>query len=101
VKSCAKKPLEISFERGEAELLMSAFGTVELRFANLMLGNVINAACDGSPARPPGSEDINRALAAVGSSPALAELLNVAGDMHRLDAVKTSEPSCFAPAEEI
>jgi hypothetical protein len=65
VKSHQGKPLQISLEPGETERLMSAFGTVELRFANLMLGNVINAACDGSPARPPGSEDINRALAAV------------------------------------
>jgi len=31
----------------------------------LMLVNIINAACDGGSARPPGEEDINRALAAV------------------------------------
>jgi hypothetical protein len=44
---------------------MSALGTAEPGFANLMLGNIINAACDGGSARPPGEEDINRALAAV------------------------------------
>jgi hypothetical protein len=45
---------------------MSAFGTAELGFADLMLVNIINAACDGGSARPPGEEDI-RALAAVSS----------------------------------
>ena len=30
-----------------------------------MLAGIINAACDGGRAHPPGSEDINRALAAV------------------------------------
>jgi hypothetical protein len=44
---------------------MSAFGTAEPGFANLMLGNIINAACDGGSARPSGHEDINRALATV------------------------------------
>jgi hypothetical protein len=65
VKSVRDKPLQISLDPVEAERLMSAFGTVELGFANLMLGGIINAACDGGSARPPGEEDINRVLAAV------------------------------------
>jgi hypothetical protein len=65
VKSARGKPLNVSIEPIELARLMSAFGTAEPGFANLMLGNIINAACDGGPAHPPGSEDINRALAAV------------------------------------
>jgi hypothetical protein len=65
VKSVRDKPLQISLDPVEAERLMSALGTVELGFANLMLGGIINAACDGGSARPPGEEDINRVLAAV------------------------------------
>src|SRR5690242_9646885 len=65
VKSARNKPLQISLEPDEADRLMSAFGTVELGFADLMLAGIINAACDGSPARPPGSDEINRTLAAV------------------------------------
>jgi hypothetical protein len=45
--------------------LLSAFGTLEPGFASLMLSAVINTACDGGPAHPPGSGDINNALAAV------------------------------------
>ena len=44
---------------------MSAFGTAEQGFATLMLSGIINAACDGGPSHPPGSGDINDALAAV------------------------------------
>jgi hypothetical protein len=65
VGSAAGKPLQISLDPDEAERLISAFGTVEQAFANLMLNGIINAACDGGGAHPPGAEDINRALAAV------------------------------------
>jgi hypothetical protein len=65
VKSARGKPLNVSIEPIELARLMSAFGTAEPGFANLMLVNIINAACDGGSARPPGEEDINRALAAV------------------------------------
>jgi hypothetical protein len=65
VKSARNKPLQFNLEPVDAERLMSAFGTVEPGFANLMLTSIINAACDGGRAHPPGSEDINRALAAV------------------------------------
>jgi hypothetical protein len=65
VKSAPGKPLNIDIEPTDAVRLMSAFGAVEPGFANLMLSGIINAACDGGPAHPPGSEDINRALAAV------------------------------------
>jgi hypothetical protein len=65
VKSARGKPLNVSIEPIEFARLMSAFGTAETGFANLMLGNIINAACDGGSARPPGEEDINRVLAAV------------------------------------
>src|SRR4051812_32347669 len=44
---------------------MSAFGTVEPAFANLMLSGLLNAACDGSSNNPPSEQDLNRALAAV------------------------------------
>jgi hypothetical protein len=44
---------------------MSAFGTVEPGFASLLLTGLINAACHGGQAQPPGSQEINRALAAV------------------------------------
>jgi hypothetical protein len=59
------KPLTISIEPGDATRLMSAFGTIEPGFAELMLRNILNTACDGGPAHPPGSENINSALAAV------------------------------------
>ena len=44
--------------------LLSAFGTAEPGFASLTLSGIINAACEGSPARLPGSGPINDALAA-------------------------------------
>jgi hypothetical protein len=65
VGSAPGKPLQISLDPDEAERLRSAFGTVERAFANLMLNGIINAACDGGRAHPPGAEDINQALAAV------------------------------------
>ena len=43
---------------------MSAFGTIEPGFAELMLRNILNTACDVDPAQPE-AENINRALAAV------------------------------------
>src|SRR5882762_4536807 len=59
VKSAPGKPLNIDLQPGDAVRLMSAFGTAEPGFATLMLSSIINAACDGGPAHPPGSEDIN------------------------------------------
>src|SRR5580692_9339740 len=49
----------------DAVRLMSAFGTAEPGFATLMLSGIINAACGGEPSYPPGSGEINDALAAV------------------------------------
>ena len=65
VRSVPGKPLGIDMGPIDAERLLSTFGTDEPRFANLMLTGLINAACDGGPAHPPGSENINDALAAV------------------------------------
>jgi hypothetical protein len=65
VKSANGKPLNVSIEPIELARLMSTFGTAEPGFANLMLSSIINAACDGNQRDPPGSEDVNRALAAV------------------------------------
>jgi hypothetical protein len=65
VKSAHGKPLNVSIEPIDLARLKSAFGTAEPNFANLMLSNIINAACDGNQRHPPGSEDVNRALAAV------------------------------------
>jgi hypothetical protein len=45
--------------------MMLAFGTTEPGVANLLLNGLINAACEGSSAKPPSEEEINRALAAV------------------------------------
>src|SRR5215470_10615777 len=59
------KPLKIDMQPIDAVRLLSAFGTLEPGFASLMLSSVINTACDGGPAHPPGSGDINNALAAV------------------------------------
>jgi len=59
------KPLKIDMQPIDALRLLSAFGTLEPGFASLMLSAVINTACDGGPAHPPGSGDINNALAAV------------------------------------
>lgn len=49
----------------EAVRLLSTFGTAELGFVSLMLNGLLNAACDGGAARPPGSQEVNDALAAV------------------------------------
>ena len=45
--------------------LMLAFGTIEPAVAKLLLTGLISAACEGSRAKPPSEEEINRALAAV------------------------------------
>jgi hypothetical protein len=45
--------------------MMLAFGTTEPALANLLLNGLINAACEGTSAKPPSEEEINRALAAV------------------------------------
>ena len=60
VKSVPGKPLKIDMEPNGALRLLSAFGTAEAGFANLMLSG-INAACS----KRPGSEDVNATLAAV------------------------------------
>jgi hypothetical protein len=59
------KPLQIGMQPIDAQRLLSAFGTPEPGFANLMLTGILNAACEGGPAHPPGAGDINDALAAV------------------------------------
>jgi hypothetical protein len=64
VKSVPGKPLDVDMQPIDALRLVSAFGTAEPSFATLMLSGIINAACDGDPAHPPQSEDINNALAA-------------------------------------
>src|SRR5467141_3013179 len=65
VKSAPGKPLDVDMEPIDAVRLVSAFGTTEPSFASWMLNAIINAACDGGPAHPPGAEAINDALAAV------------------------------------
>jgi hypothetical protein len=65
VKSVPGKPLGIDMEPIDAMRLLSTFGTVESGFASSMLSGLINAACDGGPAHPPGSRDINDALTAI------------------------------------
>jgi hypothetical protein len=65
VKSAPGKPLNIDMQPIDAVRLMSAFGTAEPGFATLMLSGIINAACGGGPSHPPGSGEINDALAAV------------------------------------
>src|SRR5215469_10655169 len=62
VKQRRGAPLKIDMEPIDAMRLMSAFGTAEPGFANLMLSGIINAACDRGP---PEAETINHALAAV------------------------------------
>jgi hypothetical protein len=64
-KAASGKPLEIHMKPIDAQRLLSAFGTPEASFANLMLTGILNAACDGGPAHPPEAGDINDALAAV------------------------------------
>ena len=59
------KPLKIDMQPIDAARLLSALGTLEPGFASLMLSAVINTACVGGPAHPPGLGDINNALAAV------------------------------------
>jgi hypothetical protein len=65
VKSVPGKPLDVDMQPIDAVRLVSAFGTAEPSFASWMLNGIINAACNGSPAHPPGAEAINDALAAV------------------------------------
>jgi hypothetical protein len=48
VKSARGKRLQIDMEPVDAAQLMSAFRTVEPRFANLMLSSIINIARDGA-----------------------------------------------------
>ena len=63
LKSMPGKPLGIDMEPIDALRLLSTFGTAEPGFANLMLSGLINAACDGGAAHPPGSREVNDALA--------------------------------------
>ena len=65
MKSVPCKPLDVDMQPIDAVRLVSAFGTAEPSFASWMLNGIINAACDGGPAHPPGAEAINDALAAV------------------------------------
>lgn len=64
-KSAPGRPLKIDMQPIDVERLLYAFGTAQPGFALLMLDGIINAACVGSPADPPRSEDINNVLAAV------------------------------------
>jgi hypothetical protein len=60
------KPLDIDFgSRVEGTRFMSAFGTSEFYYAELMLNGILNAACDGSAKNPPSERHINQVLAAV------------------------------------
>jgi hypothetical protein len=45
--------------------LLTAFGTTDPGFADLMLSDLLNAACEGGPGNPPSTAAINQALAAV------------------------------------
>jgi hypothetical protein len=65
-KSKPNEPVAIG-QSTAADILgmMLAFGTTEPGVANLLLNGLINAACEGSSAKPPSEEEINRALAAV------------------------------------
>jgi hypothetical protein len=45
--------------------LLTAFGTTDPGFADLMLSDLLNAACEGGPGNPPSAVAINQALAAV------------------------------------
>jgi hypothetical protein len=65
VKSAPGKPFDFDIEPIDALRLVTAFGTTEPSFASWMLNGIINAACDGGSANPPGAEAINDALAAV------------------------------------
>jgi hypothetical protein len=44
---------------------MSACGTSERAYADLMLDGILNAACDASRGNPPSERDINQVLAAI------------------------------------
>ena len=61
VKSVPGKSLKIEMEPIDGVRLLSAFGTADAGFANLMLSGLINACCS----KVPESEDVNDALAAV------------------------------------
>jgi hypothetical protein len=65
VKSRPGKPLNIDMQDIDAVRLLSAFGTADPGFANLMLSGIINAACDRHQRGSPKAGDINDALAAV------------------------------------
>jgi hypothetical protein len=66
VKSKPRKPLNLDFPSAvEFTRFVSAFGTSEAAFANLMLYGILNAACEGGSVNPPSEQDINQALAAV------------------------------------
>jgi hypothetical protein len=66
VKSAPRKPLNLDFPSAvELTRFVSAFGTSEAAFANLMLYGILNAACEGGSENPPREQDINQALAAV------------------------------------
>jgi hypothetical protein len=67
VRSKPGKPLDVSFPSPVNHTrYMSAFGTSEPAYADLMLSGILNVGCEATPDNPPPSErDINRALAAV------------------------------------
>jgi hypothetical protein len=114
VKSALGKPLNVSIEPIELARLMSVFGTAEPGFANLMLVNIINAACDGGSARPPGAlaavsgigtrDEIEGMLApqmVVTHFAAMSVLRRLKGSetIPQQAATVTSPPSCCGPLQ--
>ena len=68
-QSAPGKPLKIGYpSKADHVRLAAAFGTADEGFANLMLSGLLNAACDGSPSKPPSEQTINETLAAVRES---------------------------------
>jgi hypothetical protein len=66
VKSKPNQPLEISqLQPSDGAGLALAFGTTEAAVANILLNNLINAACDGTSSHSPSEQDVNGVLAAV------------------------------------
>ena len=64
VKSMPGKPLSIDVRDIDTVRLLSAFGTADPGFANLMLTGIVNAGCDTRQAGSPEAGEINKVLAA-------------------------------------
>jgi hypothetical protein len=62
----AGKPLKVEpAETIDYVRIVTAFGTAEPSFSDLMLSGLVNAACEGGPSNSPTASAINQALAAV------------------------------------